>query len=351
MKKNSKGLYETSRVINGKRVKFRSKSLRGLDAKIAAYTEKAAAGRDFPTVAWEWQEEHERCVATNTARIYNTSLNALTAHFTGPIRDIRPLDVQRYFSMRAGQGYAKHTLAIELNVLRQVCAFAVLAGDIDVSPVTEVKLPRGLPQKKRTALTAEQERMVAEYRGPHYLLGLFLLYTGMRRGELLALNWQDIDRAAGVIHVTKKLDGRLGRIDNHLKSENGRRDVPLFTPLANALGSMDRLGRVFPIDRDYQFSIVWKEFCDGVGLFDEITFDNGNTKRSYPITPHCFRHSFATVCYEAGCDARTTAAFLGDTVQTAEAVYVELRAAHHATGADRVNAYLELQEAEQARAE
>lgn len=70
-----------------------------------------------------------------------------------------------------------------------------------------------------------------------WLFGYLLLYTGCRRGEALALMYRDIDRKTGVIHIDKKVNYATGKpvLENHLKSENGLRDIPLLPPLAAAL--------------------------------------------------------------------------------------------------------------------
>lgn len=103
----------------------------------------------------------------------------------------------------------------DLSVCKMICSYAVISGDIDVSPATEIRKSRGLPVKRREALTEEQEAIVkrvsAERKAHFWLFGCLLLYTGMRRGEALALTYGDIDRKAGVIHVTKKLSYATGR--------------------------------------------------------------------------------------------------------------------------------------------
>jgi integrase len=71
---------------------------------------------------------------------------------------------------------------------------------------------------------------------------------------------------------------------------------------------------------------MWKQYIKAVGLDD--------------ITMHCFRHSFATICYEAGIDSKTAAAFLGDTEAVTQNVYQELRKHHQIRGVDLLNAYI-----------
>lgn len=137
-------------------------------------------------------------------------------------------------------------------------------------------------------------------------------------GRSLALTYGDIDRKAGVIHVTKKLSYATGQVpvlEDHLKSENGRRDIPLLPPLAAAL-PRNRAGLIFPGEdggfmRSSEITKNWRRYCRDAGLFAAERASNGETVETFHITPHCFRHSMATICYEAGLDPRQTARILG----------------------------------------
>ena len=95
-----------------------------------------------------------------------------------------------------------------------------------------------------------------------------------------------------------------------MKSENGRRDVPIFDELARML-PRNQIGYVFPSPDTgkyltaYELAKYWKQYCRDAGLMDTITADNGKQTEKTQVSPHCFRHTFATICYEAGVDART----------------------------------------------
>lgn len=353
------GLYETIKTINGKRVAFRGKTCAEVDRKLLEFAEVEEMGRPFEAVIDEWYASIQKSVSEATLRVYSVSLKRLKAKFGAMrMREVRPIDIQRYIHEFERRGYAAQTVSIEISVLKAVFAYAVLCGDCEINPVREVKKSRRLPRQKRSALTEEQERRVERYRGEHWLLGLMLLYTGCRRGELLALTWQDIDREAGVIHVNKKLNytGRARpHVDHFLKNRNAEnnngdeRNVPLLAPLAAAL-PRNRIGKIFTNDdgeylSSHEFNSVWRDFCRGVGFVELRQDEEGKEVEAFPITPHCFRHSFATLCYEAGVDPKTAAAYLGDTEAITQRIYTELRNGKHADGVERVNAYLELRAA------
>ncbi len=346
------GLYEASRKIGGKRVVFRGRSCREVDRKILEYTEEKELGRPFPVVADEWEREHETQVRESTRVAYRRVVQHLKAYWTGPIGQIRPLDVKRYVNAIEKQGYAASTVSTELCAIKQIFAHAVLAGDIDVSPAAEVRKSRGLPVKKREALTAEQEEIVKrsgrEQTAPFWLFPVLLLYTGLRRSEALALNYNDVDRKAGVIHIVKKLSYAYGdtpRVEDFLKSANGKRDVPLLRPLAAVLPK-DRIGPIFP-GRDGRYlhktacDRLWRKYCLTVGLTEKVEYDDGRTEERVAVTPHCLRHSYATMCYEAGMDARQAAGLLGDTPEVLEGVYTHLREERKRSAAEILEAHLD----------
>ena len=345
------GIHEVIRIIDGKRVPFRGRTDKEVDQKILAYMLEKDKGRKFPEIADEWAEIHFPHLSESARRVYSYPLEQIKKAFPGYASDIGPHQVSAYIDNFAKQGYSSNTVQIELYVCKMIFAYAV-NKDIQVSPAMMVKKPRGLKAKKRNALTEEQEAAVKavglaqECRG--WLFGYLLLYTGMRRGEALALSYSDIDRRNGVIHVRKKLsyvNGQRPKMESHLKSENGLRDIPLLQPLADVL-PRDRIGLLFPGEdggfmKASEVTTMWKHFCRAAGLNEFLPDDDGSLIETFPITPHCFRHSFATICYEAGLDSRQTAELLGDTPQTTETVYVHLRAGQRRSGADKLAAYFD----------
>ena len=80
---------------------------------------------------------------------------------------------------------------------------------------------------------------------------------------------------------------------------------------------------------EYGFAKRFKAYRKAVGLPDDIT-------------PHCFRHSYATICFEAGIDAKDAAAFLGDTEEVVHNIYMELRDSRRVSSAEQVSAYLQM---------
>lgn len=340
------GLKEAIRTINGKRVAFRGKTDREVEQKMREYKEKEERGKMFAEVADEWEREHEREVGEAARKYYSLCVRRLKEFFDMPIKEIRPLDIKRYMNTLVKAGYAGGTARIRMTTIKQILSFAVIEGYIEVSPAAESKMPKNMPKKERNALTEDQEEIVRrsgiERNATFWLFPYLLLYTGMRRGEAAALTYEDIDRKNGVIHVTKKINyvnGSNPKLENFLKSKNGKRDIPLLPPLADALPK-NAIGLIFSGKNGYmtcsEIQKMWRQYCEEVGLVD----DSGD-KLEYPITPHCLRHSFATICFEAGLDPRSAAQFLGDDVQTLETVYTHLRTKKQESAAEKLVRHFE----------
>lgn len=335
------GLFEAIRTINGKRVAFRGKTCREVDRKILEYREETVRGWTFQEASERWYAAKEHEVRHATYRTYGNTLRRLQDRFgTERITEIMPDELRAYIRQFERKGYAVDTVQLEISVLKMVFDYAIsrrTESGLAISPASVLKKSKGLPKKKRPALTEEQEDLVRrgamERKGDWWLLGYFLMYSGCRRGEAFALTYSDIDRKRGVIKIDKKVNydnANVPVLEGFTKSENGMREIPLLKPLADVIPK-NRIGLLFPSPNTgeylsaYEVNKYWKQYCRDIGLSVVETDSKGKKKEAFPVTPHCFRHSFATICYEAGADARTAAEWLGDSVLVMEKVYVELR--------------------------
>ncbi len=131
----------------------------------------------------------------------------------------------------------------------------------------------------------------SEYK-PLYLIVLFALTTGMRRGELLGLRWQDIDleRRTAVLHNTK----------------NGDRRSVLIVPEVAAL--LAEHGKVRKIDND---SIFVSDGSSEVWLFDKAWYHALKTAKIKDFRFHDLRHTAASYLAMSGATVPELAAVLG----------------------------------------
>jgi integrase len=155
----------------------------------------------------------------------------------------------------------------------------------------------------------------SEYR-PLYLIVLFALTTGMRRGELLGLRWPDIDldRRRAVLHNTKNGD---------------RRSVPIVPDVAELLGEH---GKVRRLDND----LVFASDSADVWLFDKAWYQALSAAKISDFRFHDLRHTAASYLAMSGATTAEIAAVLGHRTLQMVKRYAHLSDQHTGTVVERM---------------
>lgn len=257
----------------------------------------------------DWERAREKRVAPGTIDTYRKPVKDVLDKFGDrPISDITATEVSGFLAELADMGFAKSTIQLRRCVLSSAYKHAILHGLADRSPTDYAVNPRTEERKEREPLTDEQIAAVENgLDKPFGLYAYLLLYTGLRRGEALALRYEDIDRKKGVIHVTKtcEFQGSTPYI-KETKTASGLRDVRLPKLLADAIPL--GIGEIFRPDGPPpkngkphlltlgQFQWRWRKYCKAIG---------------HSFTPHQLRHTYATSLYEAGVGVKEAQKLLG----------------------------------------
>lgn len=339
MIKRKDGLWQERISLPGmaKPKYFYAKTQKELKKKIAAWNQEQAAGKTFEACADAWDRWHEGQVSYNGAEAYRAAMKRTKEQFKGRrIDDIRPDEIDAYIRYLAGRGYARRTVQLYLDMLRMIWDYSIVRGWTTFNPCGAVKLPSGLPKGRRDIPSDGQiERVKAGLFLEFGLFAYMLLYTGMRRGELLALRWEDIDRGRKVIHVNKAVyfAGNTPMIKEP-KTESGRREIVLLDALAAVLPKQGN-GYVFGGEKPLTKTQVrkrWLKWCREAGLEGE----EGSV-----ITPHQLRHAFATILFDAGIDVKVAQELLGhSSIQVTRDIYTHIRKSRMESTAETLNKYL-----------
>lgn len=322
MKKRANGLYQKQITVteNGEKKQkcFYGKTIAEINQKILDYNGEVNAGRTFEVVADEWWEEHQKTLAPNSLKNITPAVKRATKHFGSmPIKGISAREIQLFIVEFSHGGYAKKTVSTQLQAVRQVIAYAVLNGEVEHNLASDVKLPKNLPKGQRVPPSPEDICKVKQgVNEPFGLFAFFALYTGCRRGELLALQYKDIDFENSEISITKSLYhvGDKAYIKAP-KTDAGKRTVALLTPLKDVLlgrGVRDEYifndgGRLITNRR---FITLWSAYCKGLQI---------------SITPHQLRHAYATRLYELGIDVKSAQMLLGHSdISTTQNIYTHI---------------------------
>lgn len=154
----------------------------------------------------------------------------INAHLGGvKLAKITPAHVQGLLSSMEAEGFKPPSLLYAYSVLRRAMNVALRWGFIVRNPCGVVDPPKP-KYREITPLNAEQARALLKASESHRLHALFVLalQTGLRQGELYALQWPDIDLEQGTVNVRHTLEEIRGVLKlKEPKSKAGKRNIKL----------------------------------------------------------------------------------------------------------------------------
>ncbi len=329
MKKRADGRYQKAITINGRKQFFYGKSPADVNKKILAYEEKQEQGRLFKEVAEEWYDNIVNEISPTTERGYLPAKNdAINKFGDVPIKEITTIQINNYLLEFKVKGYAYKTVLTKLQIIRQICDFSILKGDILINPAIAVKIPKNLP---RTTREVPDQADIEKIKRSDCLVALIALYTGCRKGEIFALSSKDIDFETNEITINKSVYYKNNRAYiKQPKTKAGIRTIPLLEPLKTALQTAKIKGDLFINDKgelltEKQARKLWLDFC---------------AQYDVKCTMHQLRHAYATRLYELDIDEKSAQDLMGHAdIQTTKNIYTHISNMKRKVTADKLSKF------------
>jgi integrase len=244
------------------------------------------------------------------------------------VDEIQPRDVQRLVDELVAKQLSPATIDSAVTPLRAFYRRATTRGEARSNPALRIEKP-GVRRKKIPVVEPRTvEAMLAALDWMDRVVWAVAFYAGLRRGELAALKWENVDLANGVVRVEHGWDVVEGEIAP--KSSEGRRAVPLSALLRDYLDAhQHHAGRVFRSMRWVQGANARaREAWKPKGLPADLTL-------------HSARHIYASMAIAAGINVKAVSVFMGHAnIKVTLDIYGHLLPGSEAEAAGLFDAYL-----------
>ena len=187
---------------------------------------------------------------------------------------------------------SKNSASAYFNAFLSIVHFAyrdnILSGDYTTC-VEKIKWNHDIPKEYLSSAEIKQLASTPYDDNPDvYRAGMFSIYTGLRRSDILALRWENIHHERG----------RKAFVRFRIKKTGTLIQLPLSLPAIRVLGESKSEGKIFPMITESILTIHIPRWLRKARIRKHITF-------------HCFRHTFAMQLLDKGVDIYTIAALLG----------------------------------------
>lgn len=266
----------------------------------------------------QWLENYIRpSVKVRTYERYHLIIEQHIKDSIGNIKldDLSPLVLQKFISellqngnRKTGKGLSANSVNAVISVIQGSLRTAHLLGLSKEYTADKLKRPK-LKEKPVECFTMSEQKQIEQsiLNGKKdKMYGILLcLYSGLRIGELIALQWSDLDFVKGILTVSKSChDGQNGLIIDEPKTANSRRLIPLPKQLLPILkGIKKKSSSPFVVSANGS-SVSVRSY--------QRSFELLLKRLNIPHKGfHSLRHTFATRALECGMDVKTLSEILG----------------------------------------
>lgn len=244
--------------------------------------------------------------------------------------DVTPLDIQFYINQITKEGYSFSTIKKQLELLRASLRKAVKLKLIYDNPADEIALPSKdivKKPKKIKAYDKNEQKRLQQYIEEHsdnnaVLCAAFMIETGLRSGEALALRWSEVSTERHKIHICATVVNphlpSKAYVQDTPKTDSSIRTIPLNVRATTILNALKRRA-----SSEFVFGENNKrlEYPTLIRTIKKMCRDSNVTY----LGAHVFRHTFATNCYYKGIDIKILSKLLGHSdVKVTYNTYIDL---------------------------
>lgn len=324
---------------------------------------RVTANVKFEDFAEQWFEEYAKLNLRNTSYERMKQLTNRVYPAIGHLRidKITGRHIQQFIndlalngkSFKTGKPLSRKTAVHHLSFISDVFSYAVKMDMLSDNPCRRVTVPKGEKKEKEIYTLEEIEQLfrLLETAPLKYRTFFTLaIYSGFRRGELLGLEWKDIEWESGVISVrrTSNYTAEKGIYTDTTKTKKSQRSLK-FPPVV-----MDLL-RAYKAEQDEEREKLGSKWIDYDRLFVKYNGEPMNNNTPYFwfhefceennfrfCDIHSLRHFYASALINEGVDAAAVSGALGHSViSTTTSIYCHVFQQAQARAGDAIASVLD----------
>lgn len=312
--------------------------------------EEVSTRKDYVFQEWikEYLENHKRNEVKITT--YCSYIDIYRKHIEASelgelfLSEITTHKLQVFYNQKIAEGYNSKTVKHIQVVIKSALEQAVRERVINENPDTFTSIPKKVQYEAKTLSREEVDILLNKAKGEElYPIVVSTIYTGMRKGEIMALKWENVDFNARKIHVRNSLcrivdeesDDRGRRHARYQllapKSKKSIRTIPMTEEVYEALVEQKRRQNMDKVTYKGVYNDQGFVFADYKGEhLAQRTFMEKYHKllRKYDVTDvrfHDLRHTFATMLIESDVSMRLVQELLGhSTITTSMDIYTHV---------------------------
>lgn len=339
--KRSDGRYVASVTTDGKRKYIYAKSQKELDIKLTEIKSLCHKGLSLSNetitikkLSNMWfdliQKKNTLATQKRNRGILDNYICPQLGHI--PLKDLKSYHIQNMINSLLENGKTD-TVRKTLQILKSMLNLAVDNDFVIKNVATPVKIPT-FRRKEKKILTKEERITVENSNNKYRDFFVFLLYTGLRKGEIATLTWEDVDLSKNLITVRNSASfiSNQGAIKS---TKNGdERNIPILNKTHEILERRKHTAK-----SKYVF---YKQDCNMLSdiaikrMLESFKKDTGLN-----FTLHQLRHTFCTMLYYSGISSKKAQQIMGHrSLSVTMEIYTHLDDEQENNSAELLNKYL-----------
>lgn len=317
------GRYTTSVQFNGKRKYFIGTDKDEVEAKAIEYVdlhnkgiELSGEGILVSKLADEWFNLYQRKNAESTQKRVQGILDNYIKKELGhiPLKYLKAHHVQKMLN-EIQESHTDTTRKV-FQITKSILEFAV-NNDYCVKNVAKSCTINHYKSGERKILTQDEINILENSRNKYKDFFVFILYTGLRRGEVAALKWNDIDLENKEIHVSKSMSFLQNKGKLKSTKTNKVRTIPILDKTLKILKSRKKQTNSMYVFSKSDGSNLSESAIDR--MHESILKDTGLNFKLHEL-----RHTFCTILYYAGVSSIHAADIMGHSLSVMQEIYTHL---------------------------